>query len=72
MAEKVEKAKKENRLQKWWRETIGELRKVNWPTRKEALRLTWIVIIVIVVMGSVLGLLDFGFTKLISLIIGTV
>ncbi len=72
MAEKVEKAKKENRLQKWWRETIGELRKVNWPTRKEALRLTWIVIIVIVVMGSILGLLDFGFTKLISLIIGTV
>ncbi len=70
MAEKDEKAKKENRLQKWWRETIGELRKVNWPTRKEALRLTWIVIIVIVVMGSVLGLLDFGFTKLISLIIG--
>lgn len=71
MAEKVEKAKKENRLQKWWRETIGELRKVNWPTRKEALRLTWIVIIVIIVMGSILGLLDFGFTKLISLIIGT-
>ena len=70
MAEKDEKAKKENRLQKWWRETIGELRKVNWPTRKEALRLTWIVIVVIVVMGSVLGLLDFGFTKLISLIIG--
>ncbi|MPM36803.1 Protein translocase subunit SecE [bioreactor metagenome] len=70
MAEKVEKAKKENRLQKWWRETIGELRKVNWPTRKEALRLTWIVIIVIAIMGTVLGLLDFGFTKLISLIIG--
>jgi len=71
MAEKDEKAKKENRLQKWWRETIGELRKVNWPTRKEALRLTWIVIVVITIMGTVLGLLDFGFTKLISLIIGT-
>jgi preprotein translocase subunit SecE len=70
MAEKDEKAKKENRLQKWWRETIGELRKVNWPTRKEALRLTWIVIVVIAIMGTVLGLLDFGFTKLISLIIG--
>ncbi len=70
MAEKVEKTKKENRLQKWWRETIGELHKVNWPTRKEALRLTWIVIIVVVVMGAVLGLLDFGFTKLIALIVG--
>jgi preprotein translocase subunit SecE len=70
MAEKIEKSKKENRLQKWWRETIGELHKVNWPTRKEAMRLTWIVIIVVVVMGAVLGILDFGFTKLISLIVG--
>jgi len=70
MAEKDEKAKKENRLQKWWRETIGELHKVVWPTRKDALRLTWIVIAVIVIMGAVLGALDFGFTKLISLIVG--
>ncbi len=71
MADRDEKAKKENRLSKWWRETIGELHKVAWPTRKEAMRLTWIVIVVVVVMGALLGLLDFGFTKLISLIVGT-
>lgn len=70
MAEKNGKVKKENRLQKWWRETIGELHKVTWPTRKEALRLTWIVLIVLVVMGAVLGILDFVFTKLIALILG--
>jgi preprotein translocase subunit SecE len=70
MADKNEKVQKPNALQKWWRETIGELHKVVWPTRKEALRLTWIVICVIVVMGAVLGSLDFGFTKLISLIVG--
>lgn len=70
MAEKNVKVKKENRLQKWWRETIGELHKVTWPTRKEALRLTWIVLIVLVVMGAVLGILDFVFTKLIALILG--
>ncbi len=70
MADKNEKVKKPNAMQKWWRETIGELRKVVWPTRKEALRLTWIVICVIVVMGAVLGGLDFGFTKLIGLIVG--
>jgi preprotein translocase subunit SecE len=69
MADKATSVKKENAVQKWWRETIGELRKVVWPTRKEALRLTWIVCIVIVVMGVVLGLLDFGFTKLIGLIV---
>ncbi|NMC86519.1 MAG: preprotein translocase subunit SecE [Anaerolineaceae bacterium] len=72
MADKADKVKKPNAVQKWWRETIGELRKVVWPTRKEALRLTWIVIVVIVIMGAVLGLLDFGFTKLISLVVGSV
>ena len=70
MADKNEKVKKPNAMKKWWRETIGELRKVVWPTRIEALRLTWIVIIVIVVMGALLGALDFGFTKLIGLIVG--
>jgi preprotein translocase subunit SecE len=70
MAEKIVKTKKEGRIQKWWRETIGELHKVNWPTRKEALRLTWIVLVVMAVMGAVLGLLDFGFTKIIALIVG--
>jgi preprotein translocase subunit SecE len=70
MADKNEKVKKPNAIQKWWRETIGELRKVSWPTRKEALRLTWIVIGVIIVMGTLLGALDFGFTKLIGLILG--
>lgn len=70
MADKIEKSRKENRLQRWWRETIGELHKVNWPTRKEALRLTWIVLIVMGVMGAVLGLLDYGFTALIGWIVG--
>jgi preprotein translocase subunit SecE len=70
MADKNEKTKKEGRIRKWWRETIGELHKVNWPTRKEALRLTWIVILVMVIMGAVLGILDFGFTKLVGWIVG--
>ena len=70
MADKDVKVKKTNGVQKWWRETLGELHKVVWPTRKEALRLTWIVCLVIVVMGVLLGVLDFGFTKLIGLIVG--
>jgi preprotein translocase subunit SecE len=72
MTDKNEKTKKEGRLAKWWRETIGELHKVNWPSRKEALRLTGIVLIVMAAMGAILGILDFGFTKLIALIVGKV
>ena len=70
MTDKIEKAKKEGRIKRWWRETYGELRKVQWPTPHEAWRLTKIVIVVIVVMGALLGGLDFIFTKLIALIVG--
>ena len=70
MADKIVKVKKENRIKRWWRETIGELRKVQWPTPKEAWRLTKIVVVVIVAMGLLLGGLDFVFTKLIGLILG--
>ncbi len=70
MADKKERTKKEGRIRRWWRETIGELHKVNWPTPKEAWRLTKIVILVILVMGVLLGGLDFGFTKLMGLVFG--
>jgi preprotein translocase subunit SecE len=51
--------KQEGGLQRWLRETRGELRKVTWPTREEALRLTYVVIGLSLVMGAVLGGVDF-------------
>jgi preprotein translocase subunit SecE len=57
-------------IQRFFQETIGELRKVSWPTRREAIRLTWIVIGVIIVMAAVLGGLDFVYSKLFGLILG--
>ena len=60
--------KKPNAVSRWWRETIGELRKVTWPTRQEAWRLTKIVIVVMGIMSALLGVLDFAFTRLISFI----
>ena len=69
MAEKKKSQKKGNAIQRWWRETIGELRKVVWPTPQEAWRLTRIVIVVIVIVGAFLGLLDFLFSNLIELIV---
>ena len=67
MPEKNKKTeKKTNAITKWWRETIGELRKVTWPTPSEALSLTKIVIVVMITMSAILGVLDFVFTRLIS------
>ncbi len=64
-----EKAKQPNKLSRWWRETIGELRKVAWPTVPETRRLTGIVLVVMFAMSALLGLLDWLFSKLISLLI---
>ena len=69
MADKKEKDKKPNALQKWYHETLGELRKVSWPTMKEAWRLTRIVLIVMAAMSAVLGLLDYVFSQLVSLLL---
>jgi preprotein translocase subunit SecE len=69
VAEKNEKAKQPNAARRWWRETIGELRKVAWPTTQEAWHLTRIVLIVMAAMSAFLGLLDFLFSKLVTLLV---
>jgi preprotein translocase SecE subunit len=45
---------------------IGELRKVTWPTRQEAIRLTIMVLIICAVIGVILALLDYGFGRLVQ------
>lgn len=59
MAEKDKKARKhENAVQRYFRETTGELRKVTWPTWPEARRLTWLVLLVMVIVGIFLSGVD--------------
>ena len=68
---KVEKKsvrKQPNAVQRYLNETIGELRKVSWPTRREATNLTIIVIIVTVIMSLLLGFLDFVFARFFALL----
>lgn len=69
MADKIVKAKEPNAIQRYFRETVGEIHKVNWPTPKEAWHLTKIVLVVLTAMALLLGLLDFVFSKLIALIL---
>lgn len=64
-----EKPKKPNKVALWWRETIGELRKVTWPSVHDARRLTIIVLAVMFAMSAVLGLLDWVFSLLVSLLV---
>jgi preprotein translocase subunit SecE len=59
--------KKPSAITRYVRETTGELRKVSWPTRREALQLSAIVIAVMVVMGIYLSLVDAAGEALIKL-----
>ncbi len=60
---------RENRLARFWRETIAELRKVVWPTPNQAVNLTTVVIVTVVAMSLFLGAVDYIFTQLIRLIV---
>ena len=48
------------------RDIIDELRKVTWPTRREAVRLTIMVIVVCAIVGIFLGAIDYGFAELVA------
>jgi preprotein translocase subunit SecE len=48
------------------RDIYDELRKVVWPTRREAVRLTLMVLALVVSIGIFLGALDYGFSQLVS------
>ena len=65
-------SKKQNAIQRFTRETVGELRKVSWPTRQETWQLTLIVLVVLVFMGFFLGIIVDGLARqLLNLLLGT-
>jgi preprotein translocase subunit SecE len=61
--------KEPNALVRFYRETVGELRKVVWPTWPEARNLTLVVLSVITVGSIFLGFFDFLFAELFRLLV---
>ena len=47
----------------------NELKKVKWPTRKEAVRLTIVVVALVFIFSAYIGVLDYIFTYLIRLFV---
>jgi preprotein translocase SecE subunit len=47
-------------------ETIAELKKVVWLTRREVAYLTFLVLVISVAVGLILGATDYGFTNLVD------
>jgi len=52
------------------REVVYELRKVVWPSRKEALGSTAVVLVIVGISAVYLGLIDFILSRMVRLLIG--
>ena len=55
------KQRSKNPIVGYVQESYDELKKVTWPTRNQAIRLTFIVIGFCIVLSAIVGVLDFGF-----------
>lgn len=61
--------KKDNFIARYLKETRVELKKVSWPSRQEALSLTFIVVAFTIFMAALLGIIDYIFAWVFGLII---
>ncbi len=57
------------RLRRFFHDVRVELKKVNWPNRKELATFTGIVLVVILVIGAFFWVLDTGLTGVLKIII---
>lgn len=59
MAE-AKKQSKFSRIKKWFRELRSELKKVVWPSGRQIVNNTLVVLVCVLIVGVVVCLLDFG------------
>ncbi len=61
--------KKDNFIARYFKETRAELKKVSWPSRQDVTSLTFIVVTFTIFMAALLGIIDYIFAWVFSLII---
>jgi preprotein translocase subunit SecE len=59
-----------SRLALFIRQVVAELRKVIWPTRKELIAYTTVVIIFVLVMAGIIAALDYVFARGVLFVFG--
>lgn len=58
------------RLALFLRQVVAELRKVIWPTRRELITYTWVVLVFVVIMAGLIALWDLVLARLIFALFG--
>lgn len=59
-----------DRTLRFLREVVQELKRVTWPSRKQTLSTTGVVIALVILVSVFLGMVDFVLSRLIRLLIG--
>jgi preprotein translocase subunit SecE len=59
-----------SRIALFLRQMVAELRKVIWPTRRELITYTAVVVVFVAIMMVIIGLLDVAFTRVMFEIFG--
>ena len=59
------------RFARFMREVVAELRKVIWPTRRELITYTWVVIVFVAIIATIVGIFDYGFGRLVLAVFGS-
>lgn len=56
-------------LKTYFREVYMEAKRVTWPSKKDALKGTYIVLITVFIASLFLGIVDIGLTKIVQALI---
>lgn len=59
-----------DRATQFLREVVQELKRVTWPSRRQTLATTGVVLVLVILVSIFLGVVDFTLSRLIRLIIG--
>ena len=60
---KVNKEKKKGRLKEAWRGFKSEVKIIVWPSWKQVLKNTGVVLVVVVICAIIIGALDYAFSQ---------
>ena len=62
-AKPEKKEKKKGRIKEAWRGFKSETKKIVWPTWKQVLKNTGVVLVVVIICAIIIGLLDYAFSE---------
>ena len=55
--------KKKGRLKEAWRGFKSEVKKIVWPSWKQVLKNTFVVLVIVVICAVIIGALDYAFSQ---------